>query len=1024
MIRRKNKSKIIAFLFVGLIFMGIGYAVLQSNLNISGTAKASGLFNVEIIGVTPNSSSSYTPTTATLSPMFSKPGDFVEYTVQVQNKGTIDALINVTLDSSDNVTDLNNNEMFLFEVEYENGKKLLENEWEYYELNAGITTNLKVTITYNSKAVNFPSRDVEFELILNVTQKSSTESKEAYRQFMEDKKDFDLDADGKIIGYNPSVVTDENGYVVVGAVNYEGRQITEITNNSFIIDNSNIYVLSASESFELYIDYPRGSSEYNSVINVLESMGIEEDTSVQGTNSIDKAKIEKLINIIPELKKMDTTYARIYGKGEIEKPTEGGLYINLATGSIGNGQSIEVVKLDLSGATNLQVIGSRSFANSNLSNVKFPQNGRLTTIGSEAFKNAQLEGIILPSTVTNIGEKAFANNQLSGTLTIPNSVTSIGNNAFGPEYYDGTNRISSIAFENNSSLQTIGSYAFYNNQLSGSLTIPNSVTSIGEKAFSTKSNSSQTITTLTLGTGLTTIGANAFQYTTTPNLIIQQYASGIGSTFNTKYTGVVNLSIQSGIISANAFDSQSNKLNSTVTSLTIGSGVTSIGENTFANNEISSLNLTNATSLQTIGNGAFRGNKIVGSLIIPASVTNIGNYAFGPGTNYSNNSNRIATLTFASNNNLESIGERAFYDNLLSSLTIPASVTNIGNGAFSDNRLSGTLTIPANVINIGDGAFSGTSGGLTNVIDTLIFESGSHLQTIGEYAFHNNQLTGTLKIPASVITIGRSAFSGSNSASNNMISSLIFESGSHLETIGQQAFAYNQISNTIIIPSSVVTIGIGSFKNNHISSIDLLNATSLEYICDHAFYENQLNMASLTIPNNVLQIEEYAFASTSSYPQTITTLTLGTGLTYVKDYAFSNTVTNLIMPQYVTNVASSSFKTKYEGVVSLTIQSGSIPFHAFYSLASYEPNSLGNTVKTLTLGDGVTSVGEEAFKITHLETINIGSGLVSASRSSFSGPIQTVNINMTESEWDSRGFQSMSYIIDSGNPPTVNYLPE
>ncbi|QGG49673.1 InlB B-repeat-containing protein [Lysinibacillus pakistanensis] len=94
------------------------------------------------------------------------------------------------------------------------------------------------------------------------------------------------------------------------------------------------------------------------------------------------------------------------------------------------------------------------------------------------------------------------------------------------------------------------------------------------------------------------------------------------------------------------------------------------------------------------------------------------------------------------------IGELAFYDKKLTSVTIPKSVTRIEHGAFQNNRLT-NVNIPNNITTIGNQAFF--ENNLTNVFipDSVII--------IGDWAFSTNQLM-TVNVPASVVYIGDWAF--------------------------------------------------------------------------------------------------------------------------------------------------------------------------------------------------------------------------------------------------------------------------
>jgi len=115
------------------------------------------------------------------------------------------------------------------------------------------------------------------------------------------------------------------------------------------------------------------------------------------------------------------------------------------------------------------------------------------SIGNYAFKNKQLNSVIIPDSVTSIGDEAFRNNQQT-IVTIPNSVISIGDYAFT------NNRLTIVTIPD--SVTSIGSGAFRDNQLT-SVTIPDSVTTIGEGAFANNQLTSVTIPdSVTLGRGV------------------------------------------------------------------------------------------------------------------------------------------------------------------------------------------------------------------------------------------------------------------------------------------------------------------------------------------------------------------------------------------------------------------------------------------------------------------------------------------------------------------------------------------
>jgi hypothetical protein len=278
---------------------------------------------------------------------------------------------------------------------------------------------------------------------------------------------------------------------------------------------------------------------------------------------------------------------------------------------------------------------------------------------------------------------------------------------------------------------------------------------------------------------------------------------------------------------------------------------------------------TNGLPVTSIGTNAFQSAPVT-SVTIPGSVTNIGDFAFQSCVNLTN-----ALLT----NGLAGVGDFAFQNcSHLAGLAIPASLTSIGDDAFDSCISLANITIPAGVTNIGANAFFYCSS-LTN----LTFSNG--VTSIGVSAFWRCSSLAAVAIPASLTNIGVSAFEGCTlmtaitvSPQNPAYSSL---NGVLFDTNQATLFEYpGGLGGTYAMPGSVTAIGEFAFAScSGLTGVTL--SASVTNIGDGAF-EDCPSLTGVTIPVLVASIGSFAFFDCTG----LTSITIPGGVTNIGDYAF------------------------------------------------------------------------------------------------------------------------------------------
>ena len=553
-------------------------------------------------------------------------------------------------------------------------------------------------------------------------------------------------------------------------------------------------------------------------------------------------------------------------------------------------------------------------------------NKGVNSIGKSAFYGCNLSSIIIPDSVSSIGGCAFEYCTNLTSVTIPNSVTSIGTCVF--EY---CSVLTSITIPD--SVTSIGDSAFYHCASLTSIIIPDSVTSIVDYAFS-----GCPLEYVKMGKGLTSIPSSLINKSLKEFIIGSSVTSIDNYAFN-KCTKLTSITIPDSVTSIGngAFYDCTG-----LTSVTIGNSVTNILSSTFENCPLEYVKMGNGLTIipselikkdylktliigenvTSIDGSAFSGCTGLTSITIPDSVTNIGWKAFSGCTEltkvnytgtvedwckikkYSNpveyshnlyiNNTLLTEINEEDLSGFTSIESATFKDcTCLTSITIPDSVTSIGDYAFSGCPLeyvkmgSGLTTIPSTLINkdslktfiIGENVttISGFSDckGLTSITIPNIVTS------IGNSAFSGCTGLTSVTIPDSVTSIGGSAFSNCSGLTSVKI-------GNGVTIINNSAFSGCTSLATITLPAGITKIGYDAFNNTAYYNNASNWSDNMLYIGNYLIKGKTDLAGNKSVKSNTTCIADSALSGCNK----IITLTVPDSVNYIGSNAFGN-VTNV-----------------------------------------------------------------------------------------------------------------------------------
>ena len=435
----------------------------------------------------------------------------------------------------------------------------------------------------------------------------------------------------------------------------------------------------------------------------------------------------------------------------------------------------------------------------------------------------QIKEIVIPEGVKNIGESAFAGTHVE-KIEIPSTLTTIGKNAFW------NHQLKELEIPGN--VEVIEDYAFRITQENVSvklekLVLNEGLVSIGREAFSGNAIKEvylpSTVELSSLNSSKDCIFGNA-RVPASPIVTIRVLEASKVEQFNTEYANKYSHIVVADKLAGSGWTKDDFIYDEETGTLL---GWSESGETKRLENKVLVLpdKTPEGNDIIAIGEAAFKipDDEIritkfgvdspngMTSVSLPAKVTDIGDEAFSQ--------NALVTVDLTT---VTSIGYRAFYGNDLTKVELPDTVTSMGAGAFATNDIT-ELKLSAGVTVIPQGAFSMNIRMEQVIIPETVTEIGTtafagarltsldipkSVTKIGEKAFHLHHLT-ELTIPGNVKELGDSAFEGTFKATT--LTKLIIEEG--VEVIGDNCFK-EALLETVHFPNSITSVGTDLFLNN------------------------------------------------------------------------------------------------------------------------------------------------------------------------------------------------------------------
>lgn len=480
----------------------------------------------------------------------------------------------------------------------------------------------------------------------------------------------------------------------------------------------------------------------------------------------------------------------------------------IAAGAFRNNRTIE--KLTIKG--NITHIGQEAFLNSNIKSVVFEGNFKGLTIESYAFKNcAGLTEVLLPDGVVELKYGIFEGCNNIAKLAYPADI--VLGSLFTAENPENDN-IWYLAEQNG--------VRYYLPVALKEVIVTNTVNAVADYAFANCVN----IKKVTLATP-----SSDKPYTE----IIGDFAfAGTGISSGTEVQQIeVNLA-----------------------------NVRTIGNYAFQNSTITNVAFD---SLSKLGIGAFKGSNVAAADFSVAPLDYVAAHSF----------EGCGNLASVNLGGIKTVARYAFKDSALSSVTNADGLQKVDAYAFNGSALP-SVTVFGNVEDIEEYAFHNTPyfNGLSN---TVVY--------VGKVLYYDKNSTVSISAKTGVVSVAPYAFE------NSALITVDLSGFTDLEFIERYAFANNAVTSTVKLPESLYMIKESAFESSAVTTIDLSACKNLARIYQNAF-KDCTNLTTVTFASfassaeftTKLAILDWAFSGCTK----LTTVTFPENLSTLGSYAFEN----------------------------------------------------------------------------------------------------------------------------------------